>query len=107
MRQNLVNTLTGNNEAHDYNVQMEVRQLEHEADARFSQRQRELLSRFSQEAKQALENQRDSLVTEASTEVWRRHEQEHYLRTELSLHALHSEDNTLQQSQEYIKLPQH
>ena len=37
---------------------MQIRQLEREADARFSQRHRELLSRFSQEANRALENQR-------------------------------------------------
>ena len=34
-RENLVNAVTRNNEAHNYNVQMQVRQLEHEADARF------------------------------------------------------------------------
>ena len=50
--------------AHNYNVQMQERQLEQEADARFSQRQKGVLSRFSQEASQALENQRESLVTE-------------------------------------------
>ena len=54
-RQNLVNTLARRNEARNYNVQM---QLEHEADARFSQRQRELLSRLCQQAYQALENHR-------------------------------------------------
>ena len=78
---------------------MQVRQLEHEADARFSTRQRELLSRWSQEANQAPEDQREILVTEESTEVWRRDEQVHDLRSELSLHALHSEDVTQQQSQ--------
>ena len=35
-RQYLVKTLARNSEAHNYNVQMQVRQLEHEADARFS-----------------------------------------------------------------------
>ena len=38
---------------------MQVRQLEHEADARFSQRPRELLSLFSQEANRALQYQRE------------------------------------------------
>ena len=63
--QNLVNTVARNNEAHSYNVQMQVRQLEHEAGARFLQRPRELSSRFSQEA-----NQREVLVTEVTSEVW-------------------------------------
>ena len=58
--------------AHNDNVQLQVRQLEHEADARFSQRQRELFARISQEADQALEDQREKLVTEATSEVWRR-----------------------------------
>ena len=40
-RQNLVNTLAKRNEARNDNVQT---QLEHKADARFSQRQRKLLS---------------------------------------------------------------
>ena len=47
-----------------------------------------------------LENQRDSLVADVTTEVWRRDEQEHDLRAKLSLHALHSGDVTPQQSQE-------
>ena len=52
---------------------MQVRPLEQEAGALFlSQRQRDLLSRFSQEAHQALENQRENLVTEVTSEVWRR-----------------------------------
>ena len=38
---------------------MQVRQLEQEADARFSEGQWELLSRFYQEETQALEDQRD------------------------------------------------
>ena len=38
--QTIVSTGARNNEAHSYNVQMQVRQLEHEPDARFSQRQR-------------------------------------------------------------------
>ena len=46
---NLVNTLARNKEVQNYNVQVQVRQLETEADARFSKRQRDLLSRFSQE----------------------------------------------------------
>ena len=91
--QNLVNTVARNNEAHNDNVQMQVQQLEHEADARFSQRQRHFLPRFSQEANQALEDQREILVTEVTTEVWMRDEQVHELRTELSLHALNSEDD--------------
>ena len=58
-RKNFVKTLARNTEAHNDNVQVQVRQLEHEADARFSQRQMELLSRFSLEGTQALEDQRD------------------------------------------------
>ena len=57
-RQKFVTILARLSEAHDYNVQMQVRQLEHEAHARISQKQRELLSRFSQEANEALEDQR-------------------------------------------------
>ena len=33
--QNVVNTLARHNQTHNYNVQMHVRQLEHEEDARF------------------------------------------------------------------------
>ena len=51
---------------------MQVRPLEQEADALFSQRRRDLLSRFYQEAHQAFENQRENLVTEVTSEVWRR-----------------------------------
>ena len=50
-RQNLVNTLTMNSEAHCYNEQPHVRQLEQEVDARFSQIQRELLSRCQESAR--------------------------------------------------------
>ena len=106
-RQNLVNTLARSGEAHIDHVQMHNEQFEHEADARFSQRPRELLSRFSQEAYQALEEERDNLATEVTSEVWRRNEQVHDLRTELILHAPHSEDVTQQQSQERAGLHQH
>ena len=64
----------------------------------FPRKQRELSSRFSQEA---LEDQRDNLQTEVTSEVWRRYEQVHDLRRKLSLQALHAEDVTQQQSQEY------
>ena len=67
--QNLASALARNYEAHNYIEPMQVRQLEHEADARFSQRQSELLPRFSQEANQALENQREIVVAEVATEV--------------------------------------
>ena len=97
-RQNLVNTMARSDETHNCNVQMHVRQREHEADSRFSQRQRDLLSRFSQEANHALANQREILVTEVKAEVWRRDKKVHDLRKELSRHALHSEDVTLQES---------
>ena len=99
--------LRRNNESHTYKVQMQVRQLEHKADARFSQRQQELLSRFSDGANQGFKDQREILVTEVSSEVWRRDEQVHDLRTELSLRALHSEDVTQQQCQEYAGQHQH
>ena len=61
---------------------MQVRQLEQEAHVRFSQRQRELSSRFSQEAKQAVEGERVILATEVTSKVWRRDEQ--LMRIELS-----------------------
>ena len=73
---------------------MHVRQLENEADAIFSLRRRELLSRFSQETNEALEDQREILVAEVTSEVWRREEQVCDWRTELSRQALHSEDVT-------------
>ena len=95
----LLPRINGHKEAHTYNVQMQVRQLEHEAYARFSQRQREQLSRFSQEANQTVVNQRELLVTEVTSGVRRRDEQVYDLRTELSFQALHSEDVTQQQSQ--------
>ena len=57
------------------------------------------LLRFTLEADKALEDQRANLVTEVTAEVWKRYEQGHDLPTELSLHALHSEDVTQQHSQ--------
>ena len=50
---------------------------------------RDLFSRFSQEANQALEYLRENLVTEVTSEVWRRDQQVYDLRPELSLQALH------------------
>ena len=61
-RQNLVSVLARNHEAQNCNVQVQVGQLEREADARFSQRQG-IVTRFSQEA---LEDQREILVTEVT-----------------------------------------
>ena len=52
-RQNLVSAVARNYEAHNLDVQMQVRQFVKEADVRFSRRQMEVLSRFSQEANQA------------------------------------------------------
>ena len=75
-QKNLVSTSARNSEAHNDDVHMQVRQLGHEADARCSQEQRtELLSRISQEANQAPEDQREVLVTEvpSSTSLGRRH----------------------------------
>ena len=86
---------------------MQVRQLAHEIDARFCERQGDLLSRFSPDANQALEDQRESLVTEVTSEVWRRDDQVHDSRTELSLHAPHAEDVTQQQHQKYAGLHRH
>ena len=74
---------------------------------RFSQRQRDLLSRLSQEANKALVNQQENLVTEVTSDVWRRDEQVYDLRTELSLQALHQEDVTQQQNQEYAAPHEH
>ena len=62
-------------------------------------RRRVLLSRFSQEANQALEDLLEILVAEVTSEEWRRNEHAHDLRPELNLHALNSEDATQQQSQ--------
>ena len=42
-----------------------------------------------------------------ASEVWRRYDQVHDLPTELSLHALHSEDGAQQQTQENAGLHQH
>ena len=102
-RQNLVNTLARRN----------LTQLQR-ADATRTRsrraifpRQRELLSRLCQKAYQPLENQREHLVTEVTSSVWRRDEQVYELRTEPSLQALHSEDVTQQQSQEDAGLHQH
>ena len=61
-RKNLPILLARNCEAHIYNVQMQGRQLEHEPNVWFSQRQGELLSRFSQEANQTLQNLRANLA---------------------------------------------
>ena len=107
-RQNFVNTLTRNNEAHNHDVPMKVRQLEHEADAWFSKRQRELFTRLCPEANQALENQPEILVMEVTSGVWRRDEHVHYFQTELSPHALHPKGVTQHQSQEWTSgLHQH
>ena len=62
-RQNLVNTLARNSEVHTYILQMQVRQLEQEADARCSQRQKK------RRPNKAVENQRENLVTEVTSEV--------------------------------------
>ena len=68
-------------------MQMLVRQLEHDADARFSQRQRERFSGFSQEADHALEDQRESLATEVTSEVWRRPAQQVTTHREMFEHS--------------------
>ena len=68
---------------------------------------RELSSRFSQDADQVLEDQRQIWATKVTSRVWRRGEQVHDLRTELSLQALHAEDATQQQNQEYVGLHEH
>ena len=76
------------------------RLLEREEGARFHQKPRELLSRFSQEASQALDNHRENVVTEVTSEVTGRDEQVYDLRTELSLQELHQGDLAQHQSQE-------
>lgn len=73
-RQNIANTLASNSEAHNYNALMQIRQLEQETDARFSQRQKTVIENLS----------------EVTSEARRRDEQVHGLRTEVSLHALPS-----------------
>ena len=65
-RQNLVSALARDTEGHSFNEQMQVRQLEQEANARFSHGLNELLYRFSQDANQALEDQLSNLVTEVT-----------------------------------------
>ena len=47
------------------------------------------------------------MLTEVTTEVWRRYEQFYDLRTELGLQALHSDDVTQQLRQEHAGLHQH
>ena len=96
--QNLLNTLASNSEAHNCDVQVQIRKLEHEAGAQCSPRQREQSSRFSQETNQALVNLQEVLVTEVKSEMWRRDEQVYDLRTGPSLQALHSEDVVQQRS---------
>ena len=66
----------------------------------------DVFSRFPQEANQALEDQWEIVVTEATSEVCRRDEQLHDLRTELSLQTLHAEDVSQQQNQEHAGLHQ-
>ena len=87
---------------HNDSVQMQVRQLEHEADARFSQRPRELFSRFSQEAHQALEDQREILGNGSDI----RSMDTIYVQTSVFKHYT-SEDSTQQQSQEHVGPHQH
>ena len=106
-RQNLVRALEINRERHNYNVQMQVRQLEQEAGARNSQRQRELLSRFFEEGNRDLVDQRENLVTEVASAAWTRHEQVYDLRTEQSRQAHHAEDVSQQQHQTIAGLHQH
>ena len=62
--QNLVFALARNIEAHNYQVSIQVRRLEQEAGARFSQRQRDLLARFPEEGNQDLGG--------SAREIWRR-----------------------------------
>ena len=84
---------------------MQDRPLKQEADDLFSQWQREPLSRFCQETKQALEDQRESLVTEVTSKVLRRDEQLYDLRTERVLRALHAEhvfNNKIKNMLDYI-----
>ena len=96
-RQHFVNTLARHNEAHNYNVQMQI-ELEHEAFARLSQKTKELLSRFSQEANQALESQRESFARVSKYMI---HEPNKVF------NALRSEDVTQQQCQEYAGQHRH
>ena len=83
-KRNLVSALARNTETHNYYLQIQVRQLDHEVNARFSQRQREPSSRFSQQANQALEDHREILATEVISQVRERDEQVYDLRTESS-----------------------
>ena len=53
---------------------MQVRQLEHEADARFFPLTKGTVIAISQAANQSLEDQREQLLSEVSSEVWRRDE---------------------------------
>ena len=46
----------------------------------------------------------EKMVTEVTSEVWRRNEQVHDFRTELSLRAPHSEEISQHQNQEYAGL---
>ena len=64
-------------------------------------------SRFSHQANQALEDQRDILVTEITIEVRRRDERVHDSRAELGLRAPRAEDVSQQQNQAYAGPHQH
>ena len=54
---------------------------------------------FPHGANQALEDRRETLVTEVTTEVWRRDDQLYLLLTERSRQALHAEDVSQQRNQ--------
>ena len=104
-RQTLVNSLARNNEAHNCNVQVQVRHLEHEADARLSQRPREFLSLLSQAANQALARKSGNGSFIRSMEA--RRASVFDLHTALSLEAQHAEDVKQQKKREYVGLHQH
>ena len=106
-RQNLVNTLTRNNEAHNYNVQVQVRQLENKKHTRLFKDKGNYYRDSLRKQIKLLKISENFGVTEVTSEVWRRAEQAHDSRTELGLQALRSRDIAQQQSQEYAGQQQH
>ena len=87
-RPNLVITLASNSEVHNCNVQIQVRQLEQEADANVHKDRRDMFFDYLRQIK-PLKICEKNLVTEVTSEVWRRDQQVYELRTELSLQARH------------------
>ena len=64
-----------------------IQHLETQAETRFTQHQTGLISQFTSEANQALESQRENLISEASIGLSRRDEHVQHLQAELQFLA--------------------